>query len=56
MELFAFSANVGAGLPLWLPKGAALRVGGDVAVLKFGNQLAFVDFAAVAEEFQGVGS
>ncbi len=33
----------------------ALRVGGDVAVLKFGNQLAFVDFAAVAEEFQGVG-
>ncbi len=25
MELFAFSANVGAGLPLWLPKGAALR-------------------------------
>ena len=25
MELFAFSANVGPGLPLWLPKGAALR-------------------------------
>jgi threonyl-tRNA synthetase len=25
MELFTFSANVGAGLPLWLPKGAALR-------------------------------
>ena len=25
MELFAFSPNVGAGLPLWLPKGAALR-------------------------------
>ena len=25
MELFAFSANVGQGLPLWLPKGAALR-------------------------------
>ncbi|MBQ7042298.1 MAG: threonine--tRNA ligase [Muribaculaceae bacterium] len=25
MELFAFSTNVGAGLPLWLPKGAALR-------------------------------
>ena len=25
MELFAFSATVGAGLPLWLPKGAALR-------------------------------
>ncbi|MBJ2184761.1 MAG: threonine--tRNA ligase [Muribaculaceae bacterium] len=25
MELFAFSQNVGAGLPLWLPKGAALR-------------------------------
>lgn len=25
MELFAFSAKVGAGLPLWLPKGAALR-------------------------------
>ena len=25
MELFAFSSNVGAGLPLWLPKGAALR-------------------------------
>ncbi len=25
MELFAFSANVGSGLPLWLPKGAALR-------------------------------
>ena len=24
-ELFAFSQNVGAGLPLWLPKGAALR-------------------------------
>lgn len=25
MELFAFSEKVGAGLPLWLPKGAALR-------------------------------
>ncbi len=25
MELFAFSTNVGAGLPLWLPKGTALR-------------------------------
>lgn len=25
MELFTFSTNVGAGLPLWLPKGAALR-------------------------------
>ncbi len=25
MELFAFSTNVGPGLPLWLPKGAALR-------------------------------
>ncbi len=25
MELFAFSTKVGAGLPLWLPKGAALR-------------------------------
>lgn len=25
MELFAFSPRVGAGLPLWLPKGAALR-------------------------------
>ncbi|NQW37043.1 MAG: threonine--tRNA ligase [Flavobacteriales bacterium] len=25
MELFAFSAKVGQGLPLWLPKGAALR-------------------------------
>ena len=25
MELFAFSHTVGAGLPLWLPKGAALR-------------------------------
>ncbi len=25
MELFAFSQRVGAGLPLWLPKGAALR-------------------------------
>ncbi len=25
MELFAFSSRVGAGLPLWLPKGAALR-------------------------------
>ncbi|MBD5240213.1 MAG: threonine--tRNA ligase [Bacteroidales bacterium] len=25
MGLFAFSANVGQGLPLWLPKGAALR-------------------------------
>ncbi len=25
MELFAFSQTVGAGLPLWLPKGAALR-------------------------------
>ena len=25
MELFAFSSNVGAVLPLWLPKGAALR-------------------------------
>jgi threonyl-tRNA synthetase len=25
MELFAFSANVGPGLPLWLPRGAALR-------------------------------
>ncbi|MDE6322416.1 MAG: threonine--tRNA ligase [Muribaculaceae bacterium] len=25
MELFAFSPNVGQGLPLWLPKGAALR-------------------------------
>ncbi len=25
MELFAFSGRVGAGLPLWLPKGAALR-------------------------------
>ena len=26
MELFAFSQNVGQGLPLWLPKGAALRM------------------------------
>jgi threonyl-tRNA synthetase len=25
LELFAFSKNVGIGLPLWLPKGAALR-------------------------------
>ena len=25
MELFTFSPRVGAGLPLWLPKGAALR-------------------------------
>ena len=25
MELFAFSSTVGQGLPLWLPKGAALR-------------------------------
>jgi len=25
LELFAFSSNVGQGLPLWLPKGAALR-------------------------------
>ncbi len=25
MELFAFSPKVGPGLPLWLPKGAALR-------------------------------
>jgi threonyl-tRNA synthetase len=25
LELFAFSANVGQGLPLWLPKGAQLR-------------------------------
>lgn len=25
LELFTFSPNVGAGLPLWLPKGAALR-------------------------------
>ncbi len=25
LELFTFSSNVGAGLPLWLPKGAALR-------------------------------
>ncbi|MDM1292906.1 threonine--tRNA ligase [Sphingobacterium sp. N143] len=25
LELFAFSEKVGAGLPLWLPKGAALR-------------------------------
>ena len=25
MELFTFSQNVGMGLPLWLPKGAALR-------------------------------
>src|SRR5574344_2324616 len=25
MELFAFSQNVGQGLPLWLPKGTALR-------------------------------
>ena len=25
MELFAFSENVGKGLPLWLPKGALLR-------------------------------
>ena len=25
MELFAFSPRVGQGLPLWLPKGAALR-------------------------------
>ena len=25
MELFTFSARVGQGLPLWLPKGAALR-------------------------------
>ncbi len=25
MELFTFSQNVGQGLPLWLPKGAALR-------------------------------
>ncbi len=25
LELFAFSANVGMGLPLWLPKGTALR-------------------------------
>ena len=26
MELFAFSAKVGQGLPLWLPKGAELRM------------------------------
>jgi len=26
MELFAFSQNVGMGLPLWLPKGTALRL------------------------------
>lgn len=25
LELFAFSENVGMGLPLWLPRGAALR-------------------------------
>jgi len=25
LELFTFSQNVGSGLPLWLPKGAALR-------------------------------
>lgn len=25
LELFAFSQNVGAGLPLWLPRGAQLR-------------------------------
>ncbi len=25
MELFTFSSRVGAGLPMWLPKGAALR-------------------------------
>ena len=25
LELFTFSSRVGAGLPLWLPKGAALR-------------------------------
>ncbi|MCK9616870.1 MAG: threonine--tRNA ligase [Lentimicrobiaceae bacterium] len=25
LELFTFSAKVGSGLPLWLPKGAALR-------------------------------
>lgn len=25
MELFTFSSRVGAGLPLWLPRGAALR-------------------------------
>jgi threonyl-tRNA synthetase len=25
LELFTFSANVGQGLPIWLPKGAALR-------------------------------
>jgi threonyl-tRNA synthetase len=25
LELFAFSQNVGSGLPLWLPKGAMLR-------------------------------
>jgi len=25
LELFTFSQNVGAGLPLWLPRGAALR-------------------------------
>jgi len=25
LELFMFSAKVGAGLPIWLPKGAALR-------------------------------
>jgi threonyl-tRNA synthetase len=25
LELFAFSQNVGSGLPLWLPKGALLR-------------------------------
>lgn len=25
LELFMFSENVGAGLPIWLPKGAALR-------------------------------
>ncbi len=26
LELFAFSQNVGAGLPLWLPKGTQLRL------------------------------
>ena len=26
LELFTFSQKVGAGLPLWLPKGAALRI------------------------------
>ncbi|MBP3253323.1 MAG: threonine--tRNA ligase [Bacteroidales bacterium] len=42
MELFAFSQNVGQGLPLWLPKGTALRKRLEEFLAKVQKQYGYV--------------